>query len=730
MLRGTPNAWLEAIAEHLQVAIAIMRSDFHRALHHAIHAADLAERSGAANSYAASQGNLSNVLLLLGDYDRAIHHQQRSLEALPAASENYIAAYDTLARIKLAQNGAGTEASLLNEIDRLLSFSDSRPRYVYRHALLTRAHTLSRCGRFDEALDQVEVTVQLAETSGDVLLLHLAVLTKAELLAITSRAAESLETMERVVLSVIRQPPEVYALYERVLACALSSENNWNQARAHFQRAARLYSSLSHAPGLVELRWLRKLTVSSPAEAGPSDGHDVQPDDPSSSADMFQGLATLMVYAGRPELIARELVALLWATGALLSAKAVARGADRVEATLVCVEDAAEKKGVARRLAIGLSSAGEIEVVVALKPGAESAAVFNAARFLVESLREVEQARADREERATLWPIEELPVTGERSVISGQLRELMTLARRIAKTNVTVLITGESGTGKEILARAIHDFSDRAQKPFVPFNCTAIPRDLLESQLFGHRRGAFTGADRDQIGLIRTARGGTLFLDEVGELGLDLQPKLLRFLESGEISPLGEPTSLTIDVRIVAATNANLEEAVHAGKFREDLFYRLDVVRLSIRPLRERRDEIPGFVNHFLARAAEEFGKGQLRVADETMERLLLYRWPGNVRQLQNEVRRMAALAEPNSTLVPDDISGAILAALPLHHTPLSSSEIAVSLHDKLLPTLARIESEMIKAALTRHGGKVEAVAKALGISRKGLYLKRQRLGL
>jgi transcriptional regulator with PAS, ATPase and Fis domain len=445
---------------------------------------------------------------------------------------------------------------------------------------------------------------------------------------------------------------------------------------------------------------------------------------------MFQGLATLMVYAGRPELIARELVALLWATGALLSAKAVARGANNVETTLVCLEDVDEKQAAQRRLSIGASGAGEVEVVVALKPGTESAAVFNAARFLVESLREVEQARVDREERATLWPIEELPLTGERSVISGHLRELMMLARRIARTNVTVLITGESGTGKEILARAIHDFSDRAPKPFVPFNCTAIPRDLLESQLFGHRRGAFTGADRDQIGLIRTARGGTLFLDEVGELGLDLQPKLLRFLESGEISPLGEPNSLTIDVRIVAATNANLEDAVHAGKFREDLFYRLDVVRLAIRPLRERRDEIPGFVNHFLARAAEEFDKGLLRVADETMERLLLYRWPGNVRQLQNEVRRMAALAERNSTLLPNDISGAILAALPLRQTPLKSNEIAVSLHDKLLPTLARIESEMIKAALTEHGGKVEAVAKALGISRKGLYLKRQRLGL
>jgi transcriptional regulator with PAS, ATPase and Fis domain len=310
------------------------------------------------------------------------------------------------------------------------------------------------------------------------------------------------------------------------------------------------------------------------------------------------------------------------------------------------------------------------------------------------------------------------------------MHELMTYARRIAQAHVTVLITGESGTGKEILARAIHEHSDRARKPFVPFNCAAIPRDLLESQLFGHRRGAFTGAERDQLGMIRAARDGTLFLDEVGELSLELQPKLLRFLESGEISPLGEPNPLTVPVRVVAATNTNLEDAVRAGRFREDLFYRLNVVRLSIRPLRERRDEIPGFVNHFVARAAHEFNKGHLQVAEETMERLLLYRWPGNVRQLQNEIRRMVALAEPNSTLLPRAISDDIIGALPNLRVPVNGAEITVPLHDKLLPTLARVEGEMIKAALAQHGGRVEDAAKTLGISRKGLYLKRQRLGL
>ncbi len=293
-----------------------------------------------------------------------------------------------------------------------------------------------------------------------------------------------------------------------------------------------------------------------------------------------------------------------------------------------------------------------------------------------------------------------------------------------------MLVVGESGTGKEIVARAVHEYSNRSSKPFIPINCAGVPRHLLESTLFGHRRGAFTGADRDSPGLIRSAAGGTLFLDEIGELGLDLQPKLLRFLESGEIAPLGEPSTVHVDVRIVCATNRNLADLVQEGRFREDLFYRINVVRLALKPLRERRDEIPNLVTHFVARATKEFGKGDLHVAEETMERLLLYRWPGNIRQLQNEIRRMVALVEPGATLQPDMISDEILAALPLLRAPKRRDEIAVSLQDKLPSTVARIETEMIKAALRDHQGRVDAVAKALGISRKGLYLKRLRLGL
>ena len=328
--------------------------------------------------------------------------------------------------------------------------------------------------------------------------------------------------------------------------------------------------------------------------------------------------------------------------------------------TLAAYEESATTEGRAaaapRTLALGSARNRSVEVTVWPRTDIESTATLNALTLLLGTVRDLERAHAEREEQLALWPIEELAVEGDQAVVGGRLHELLSFARRIARTSVSVLITGESGTGKEILARAIHGYSARTDKPFIPFNCTAVPREMLESQLFGYRRGAFTGADRDNPGLIRAAKGGTLFLDEIGELSLDLQPKLLRFLESGEISPLGE-SPLTVDVRIVAATNRNLEQLVQEGRFREDLYYRLNVIRLTIPPLRERRDEIPALVHHFLQRAAAEFSKGRVRVAEETMEHLLLYAWPGNVRQLQNEIRRMIAMADVDTILKPGAVS-------------------------------------------------------------------------
>jgi DNA-binding NtrC family response regulator/tetratricopeptide (TPR) repeat protein len=318
-------------------------------------------------------------------------------------------------------------------------------------------------------------------------------------------------------------------------------------------------------------------------------------------------------------------------------------------------------------------------------------------------------------------------VAGERS------SELIATSRKLAPSNITVLITGETGTGKELLARALHDASPRNEKPFIPFNCSAVSRDMLDAQLFGYRKGAFTGAHEAFQGVIRAAAGGTLFLDEIGELTLDVQPKLLRFLESGDIHPLGEPRPLHVDVRVVTATNADLAKLVSEGRFREDLFYRLDVVRLQVPPLRERREEIPPLVHHFLERCSRESHKHGIRIAEETMEYLILYSWPGNVRQLMNEMRRMVALAESGAILMPEHLSASIAASrrtIPASERPLAPTEVVVRLDQPMSAGMEHLERTMIQYALRESGGRVEDAAQRLGLSRKGLYLKRQRLGI
>src|SRR6202011_1280180 len=222
---------------------------------------------------------------------------------------------------------------------------------------------------------------------------------------------------------------------------------------------------------------------------------------------------------------------------------------------------------------------------------------------------------------------------------------------RLQGNDLTVLITGESGTGKELVSRAIHVGSHRSAAMFLPYNCTTTGRELADSQLFGHRRGSFTGAVSDQPGLVRSAAGGTLFLDEIGDLALDVQPKLLRFLEQQEILPVGETRPQRVDVRVLAATNADLEQRVAEGKFREDLSYRLSVIRIHVPPLRDRREEIPHLATYFLREASERLGKPDIQLSSEALDMFSQYWWPGNVRQLKNEIQRAVAMSAPGMTI-------------------------------------------------------------------------------
>jgi DNA-binding NtrC family response regulator len=267
---------------------------------------------------------------------------------------------------------------------------------------------------------------------------------------------------------------------------------------------------------------------------------------------------------------------------------------------------------------------------------------------------------------------------------------------------------------------------------FLPYNCTTTQRDLADSQLFGHRRGSFTGAITDQQGLIRTAAGGTLFLDEIGDLPLDIQPKLLRFLEQGEVMPVGDTRPQAVDVRVLAATNADLEQRIQEGKFREDLYFRLNLIRVHVPPLRERREEIPHLSTYFLREACERLGKPDVHLSSVTLDLFDRYWWPGNVRQLRNEVQRAVAMSPPGGTIEPEQLS-ADLIAQPATATAIPARMITVtrSTHPRsLAAAVEEVEREVIGSALRTASGNISETARVLGLTRRGLYLKMRRLGL
>ena len=312
---------------------------------------------------------------------------------------------------------------------------------------------------------------------------------------------------------------------------------------------------------------------------------------------------------------------------------------------------------------------------------------------------------------------------------SAAMNRVAEQIQRLQGLHLTVLITGESGTGKDLVARAIHVGSPRSAAMFLPYNCTTTSRELADSQLFGHRRGSFTGAITDQQRLIRSATGGTLFLDEIGDLPLDIQPKLLRFPEQGEIMPVGETRPQGVDVRVLAATNADLEQRVAEGQFREDLYYRLSMIRIHVPPLRERREEIPHLSTFFLREAREQIGKPEVSLSSETLDLFARYWWPGNVRQLRNEIQRAVAMSPPDGTISPEQLSPDLAAPAVSAAGPAAARRGALR-PGNLASAVEQIEREMITATLGQAGGNISETARTLGLTRRGLYLKMRRLGL
>jgi len=309
---------------------------------------------------------------------------------------------------------------------------------------------------------------------------------------------------------------------------------------------------------------------------------------------------------------------------------------------------------------------------------------------------------------------------------SAKMREVRDIISEAAGVDVTVLITGETGTGKEVVARAIHYLSTRRENPFIKVNCAAVPRELLESELFGHERGAFTGAHKLKIGKFEAAHHGTIFLDEIGDLHSSLQAKLLHVLHDGDFSRVGGKSTLKIDVRVLAATNQDLERAVAQGRFREDLYYRLNVIQITVPPLRERTAEIPVLVDYFVERYAKIFRREGFSISSAVMERLTHQRYPGNVRELENLIKRMIVLRDPLLTR----ISIPHADAHPETKEPWKAQVPEISLKDISRRASLAAEREVISSVLERTGWNRVRAAKALKISYRALLYKMKRVGL
>jgi len=339
---------------------------------------------------------------------------------------------------------------------------------------------------------------------------------------------------------------------------------------------------------------------------------------------------------------------------------------------------------------------------------------------VLEELDGLDARRDDSSERSA-------PETAPPFIASSRaMRHVLELASRAATSRATVLVTGETGTGKELVARAIHECSARSRHTFVAVNCAAFPDTLLESELLGHVRGAFSGAERDRNGLIEEANQGTLFLDEIAETSPGFQAKLLRVLQERRVRPVGANREREVDVRVVAATHRDLQRAVREGRFREDLYYRVAVLGIHIPPLRERREDVLPLADHLLERHQNTEGKPGCRLGNEIRPLLESHHWPGNVRELENEIQRALALAEPGDTLERVNFSEGLgrelesLTASPL--TPLPD--------EPLRDTLARAEALLIRRALATNGDRRTDTARKLGLTREGLYKKMKRLNI
>jgi DNA-binding NtrC family response regulator/tetratricopeptide (TPR) repeat protein len=706
LLESYPNAWLEQLCALNGFCIEFLNSDLQKAEEQLKRASELVEVTGALEANIAN--NTGHLQIQLGKFEKA----EATLKKLVSecVGRVHYGTLEGLGQLYLASNRLDDCQQVLDSLTKLEETPGLAPSFLFRLSLITRLRLLVRQERWRDAIHIAGQAIREASAMHDVNFLAVAQFLKAH----AHHHDGSPQPASLAVLNAGKFGASSNREYQELFmeVCAdLIRDRSTRLASQLVDRAKRIRSERT---GVTIDQKSGKPERPSQEKGEITDVHVFR---------SVNSLAAIFDLAYNPTLVGVELRQLIEEIHCSPSVQLLSDSPETETANTnsTCL------------LPLGAHRGRNLHLACEPPDDPFSAILLSDILRIGRAAIDLERAREEERSRAALWPADPVEDQGDAIFLAEQMQSVLATARRIATTTVPVLITGETGTGKEVLARTIHACSNRASATFLPFNCASTPKDMLDSQLFGHRRGAFTGAVEHFQGVIRAAAGGTLFLDEIGDTGLDVQPKFLRFLESSEVHPIGETQPARVDVRIIVATNADLEALVGDGRFREDLFYRLSIVRLHLPPLRERRVEIPSLANHYLRKHAREYRKGDLRLSEDTMEYLMLYKWPGNVRQLANEMRRLAALAETSAVIMPEHLSPEITVSrrtVPASERALDPTEVVVRLDQPMAAAVRHLEQTMLQYALKKCEGRIEDTATMLGLSRKGLYLKRQRFGI
>ena len=746
--------------------------------------------------------NLGINLVHMGDWNRAEKMINRAFEL--AVKTNHVhkaGILDSLGELKILR-GQPEEAQQLLEEAVKIAIQGKREWYAAQSM-----RNLARCflaqGKYQQAADKARETIDLCAQIGDKHYANMAGLVYAESCLMLGDAEECANYLQVIEENDPTSDFFVLGNIQRIRGLAAMKAGDGELALHHFNRALTIFETaediyhigLAHyligaalgterkRPGTKHLNnaleIFKKLGVSSlAASAGEklqdlkaADGSSVAEDPPTTHSNVSQLLTVRLAEAtASRELLFREFVAVLRQESKakkIIIAQPneankiqpfITHGytAEECNALTAKFVDALKRKeerafSRSKNVAIfNLKGSSSTPAYLFIFPSAN--AVMNDDSSLNPMIKIVELGMdviALREKEKSLPAEFESESQASAGMLPGFIHSspamtaLVEEIYKIRSSDVTVLVTGESGTGKELVSRAIHTLSNRKDKIFIPFNCTAVPKELAEGHLFGYRKGAFTGAVTDSPGMIRAADGGTLFLDEVGDLPLDVQPKLLRFLQEGEVQPIGEKRPIKVDVRVIAATNMPLEEKVANGTFREDLYYRLNVIRLRVPPLRERRSEIPSMISYYLDQYSKRFNKHGINITPQTIDLLMVCDWEGNVRQLTNELQRIIARAVDDETITPSHLSPELRrSAKPLAAFAVDNVKPITTFDQPVMPfanlsegqtleeAVSELEMQMIRSALSRHNWNLSRTALELGLTRKGLYMKLARYGI